>query len=281
MEPPQPARKAATPSRVARFPGAELAGEVEGPPFTAGSRHTGPAKRDSNPFPLAGEAEGQLLQAAMRLAQPAKGGSINMEAKQSDNYKLMCNSMQEADERKRIIKDPKSVVPATFVSFRSRWGAVVCAQTQKTSNPTIWLTEWAPEPRDVYWNNLSIPFVSLTVRRLIIVVAFFFLNFSYIIPITFVQFLASLEGIEKVLPFLKPLIDIPSIKSFIQGFLPGIALKVFLVLLPTTILMFMSKFEGLISQSSLDRRTAAKYYVFLFFNVFFGKHHYRVCFRGA
>uniref|UniRef100_J3M5M2 CSC1/OSCA1-like 7TM region domain-containing protein n=1 Tax=Oryza brachyantha TaxID=4533 RepID=J3M5M2_ORYBR len=34
--------------------------------------------------------------------------------------------------------------------------------------------------------------------------------------------------------------------------------------------MFMSKFEGLISQSSLERRTAAKYYIFLFFNVFLG-----------
>ena len=115
---------------------------------------------------------------------------------------------QEAEERKKVMKDPNSVVPAAFVSFRSRWGAAVCAQTQQTSNPTVWLTEWAPEPRDVYWNNLSIPFVSLTVRRLIIAVAFFFLNFFYVIPIAFVQSLANLEGIEKALPFLKPLVEL-------------------------------------------------------------------------
>ncbi|OEL29986.1 CSC1-like protein [Dichanthelium oligosanthes] len=176
---------------------------------------------------------------------------------------------EEAEERKKVMKDPKSVVPAAFVSFRSRWGAAVCAQTQQTSNPTVWLTEWAPEPRDVYWNNLSIPFVSLTVRRLIIAVAFFFLNFFYVIPIAFVQSLANLEGIEKALPFLKPLVELPMVKSFIQGFLPGIALKIFLIVLPM-ILMFMSKFEGLISQSSLERRSASKYYIFLFFNVFLG-----------
>ncbi|PUZ64441.1 hypothetical protein GQ55_3G144500 [Panicum hallii var. hallii] len=176
---------------------------------------------------------------------------------------------EETEERKKVMKDPNSVVPAAFVSFRSRWGAAVCAQTQQTSNPTVWLTEWAPEPRDVYWNNLSIPFVSLTVRRLIIAVAFFFLNFFYVIPIAFVQSLANLEGIEKALPFLKPLVELPMIKSFIQGFLPGIALKIFLIVLPT-ILMFMSKFEGLISQSSLERRSASKYYIFLFFNVFLG-----------
>ncbi|VAH12552.1 unnamed protein product [Triticum turgidum subsp. durum] len=114
---------------------------------------------------------------------------------------------EEAEERIKVMKDPKSIMPAAFVSFRSRWGAAVCAQTQQTSNPTLWLTEWAPEPRDVYWSNLSIPFVSLTVRRLIIGVAFFFLNFFYVIPIAFVQTLANLEGIEKALPFLKPLIE--------------------------------------------------------------------------
>jgi hypothetical protein len=176
---------------------------------------------------------------------------------------------EEAEERKKVMKDPKSIMPAAFVSFRSRWGAAVCAQTQQTSNPTTWLTEWAPEPRDVYWNNLSIPFVSLTVRRLIIAVAFFFLIFFYVVPIAFVQALANIEGIEKALPFLEPLIERPTVKSFIQGFLPGIVLKIFLIVLPT-ILMYMSQFEGLISQSSLERRTASKYFIFLFFNVFLG-----------
>lgn len=99
-------------------------------------------------------------------------------------------------------------MPAAFVSFRTRWGAAVCAQTQQTRNPTIWLTEWAPEPRDVYWNNLAIPFVYLTIRRLIVSVAFFFLTFFFMIPIVIVQSLANIEGIEKALPFLKKIIEV-------------------------------------------------------------------------
>lgn len=110
-------------------------------------------------------------------------------------------------ERDTIAENPKAITPAAFVSFRSRWGAAVCAQTQQTRNPTVWLTEWAPEPRDVYWNNLAIPYVSLTVRRLIIAVAFFFLTFFFMIPIAFVQSLANLEGIEKAAPFLKSIIE--------------------------------------------------------------------------
>ncbi|CAI9781155.1 unnamed protein product [Fraxinus pennsylvanica] len=178
-------------------------------------------------------------------------------------------SEEEAAEREKVMSDPKAIMPAAFVSFKSRWGAAVCAQTQQTSNPTLWLTEWAPEPRDVYWDNLAIPFVELNVRRLLMAVALFFLTFFFMIPIAFVQSIASIDGIEKVLPFLKPLIEAKGIKSIIQGFLPGIALKIFLILLPT-ILMIMSKIEGFTSLSYLDRRSASKYHLFILVNVFFG-----------
>ncbi|KAF5190793.1 Csc1-like protein, partial [Thalictrum thalictroides] len=172
-------------------------------------------------------------------------------------------------ERERVKNNPKSIMPAAFVSFKSRYDAAVCAQTQQTRNPTIWLTEWAPDPRDVYWQNLAIPFVTLTVRRLIIAVAFFFLTFFFMIPIAFVQSLANIAAIEKAVPFLKPIIEAHGIKSIIQGFLPGIALKIFLILLPT-ILMIMSKFEGFISISSLERRSATRYHLFKLVNVFLG-----------
>ncbi|KAK4284334.1 hypothetical protein QN277_001182 [Acacia crassicarpa] len=171
-------------------------------------------------------------------------------------------------ERDKVKNDPKSIMPASFVSFKTRWGAAVCAQTQQTRNPTMWLTEWAPEPRDVYWPNLAIPYVSLTVRRLIIAVAFFFLTFFFMIPIAIVQSIASIEGIEKSARWLLPLVEIPFIKSFIQGYLPGIILKLFLIFVPT-ILLIMSKLEGFVSLSSLERRAASRYYIFNLVNVFF------------
>ncbi|XP_071726662.1 CSC1-like protein At4g02900 [Rutidosis leptorrhynchoides] len=178
-------------------------------------------------------------------------------------------SKQEVAERERVIADPKAVVPAAFVSFRSRWGAAVCAQTQQTKNPTLWLTDWAPEPRDVYWNNLAIPFLELNMRKLVMVVAFIGLMFCFVFPIAFVQTLANIDSIQKVLPFLKPLIAKGSIKSIIQGFLPGIALKIFLLVLPM-ILMEMSKIEGYVAVSALEARSAGKYHLFLLVNVFLG-----------
>lgn len=59
------------------------------------------------------------------------------------------------------------------------------------------------------------------------------------------------------------------VKEFLQGFLPGLALKIFLYILPT-VLMIMSKIEGHIAHSALERRAAAKYYYFMLVNVFLG-----------
>ena len=115
--------------------------------------------------------------------------------------------VQEDKEREKVVSDPDALIPAAFVSFKTRWAAAVCAQTQQSSNPTIWLTEWAPEPRDIFWDNLAIPYVKLALRKLIMAVALFFLTFCFMIPIAFVQSLANIEGIEKVFPFLKPIIE--------------------------------------------------------------------------
>ncbi|KAL3036436.1 hypothetical protein AAZX31_01G010000 [Glycine max] len=203
-----------------------------------------------------------------------KNGFLGFWGGKVDAIEYYKHSIKELDtmmtmERQKIIKDPKSILPVAFLSFKSRWGASVCAQTQQSKNPTLWLTDWAPEPRDVYWQNLAIPFVSLNIRKLIISLSVFALVFFYMIPIAFVQSLANLEGLERVAPFLRPVIELKFIKSFLQGFLPGLALKIFLYILPT-VLMIMSKIEGYIALSTLERKTAAKYYYFMLVNVFLG-----------
>nr|XP_043638126.1 CSC1-like protein At1g32090 [Erigeron canadensis] len=203
-----------------------------------------------------------------------KTGFLGLWGKKVDCIDYYQKQIKELDEKltmehQTILKDPKSILPAAFVSFNSRWGAAVCAQTQQSKNPILWLTDWAPEPRDIYWKNLAIPFVSLTIRKLVISLAVFALVFFYIIPIAFVQSLANLDGLEKVAPFLRPVLEWGLIKSFLQGFLPGLALKIFLWLLPG-ILMTMSKIEGHVAFSVLERSTAAKYYFFMLVNVFLG-----------
>ncbi|XP_075518088.1 hyperosmolality-gated Ca2+ permeable channel 1.8-like [Primulina tabacum] len=203
-----------------------------------------------------------------------KRGCLGLWGERVDSIDFYKEQIKQFDkkmtlERQKILKESKSVTPAAFVSFNSRWGAAVCAQTQQSKNPTLWLTNWAPEPRDVYWKNLAITFFSLSIRKLMISIAVFALVFFYMIPIAFVQSLANLEGLERVAPFLRPVVEWSFVKSILQGFVPGFALKVFLYFLPV-ILMIMSKIEGHVAVSVLERRTAAKYYYFMLVNVFLG-----------
>ncbi|MBA0834993.1 hypothetical protein Goarm_007306 [Gossypium armourianum] len=142
-----------------------------------------------------------------------KIGFLGLWGERVDSIDFYKQQIKEFDkrmelERQKVLKDSKSILPVAFVSFKSRWGAAVCAQTQQSKNPTLWLTDWAPEPRDVYWRNLAIPFVSLTIRKLIISLSVFALVFFYMIPIAFVQSLANLEGLERVAPFLRPVIEL-------------------------------------------------------------------------
>lgn len=99
----------------------------------------------------------------------------------------------------------KFVMTAGFVSFDTRWGAAVCAQTQQTRDTTKWFTEWAPEPADVYWQSLAYNYVEIMLRKLAsnaitcAMVIFFF------IPVAFVQSVANLSVLNKDVPFLRPL----------------------------------------------------------------------------
>ncbi|CAM6040397.1 unnamed protein product [Sphagnum compactum] len=172
-------------------------------------------------------------------------------------------------ERLVILDDPKRTMPAAFVSFKSRWGAAVCAQTQQNSNPTVWLTQWAPEPRDVNWKNLAIPNMQLTCRRVFVNIGVFLIVFFFLVPVALVQSLASLTGIQSTFPWLSKVLQQQFFASFIQGFLPGFILKIFTMVIPYLVTCF-SAIEGHVSLSRLETTAATKFYYFVVINVFFG-----------
>ncbi|KAK7344988.1 hypothetical protein VNO77_15313 [Canavalia gladiata] len=98
-----------------------------------------------------------------------------MEPTSLDEPFELINTMPNEEHREidYLVKDED------FLSFPL--GAAVCAQIQKFINPTSWLVEWALELQDVHQDNRAISQGSLSIRRLIITIAFFFLTFSSMI----------------------------------------------------------------------------------------------------
>lgn len=91
-------------------------------------------------------------------------------------------------------------VPTAFVTVKTRWGAAVTAQTQQSVNPLQWVTQWAPEPQDMDWENLEIPYNQLFFRAIVSAVLAIAVTIIYY-PITFaVKFLENLDTLKKFLP---------------------------------------------------------------------------------
>eukprot|EP00262_Sarcandra_glabra_P002905 TRINITY_DN1330_c0_g3_i1.p1 TRINITY_DN1330_c0_g3~~TRINITY_DN1330_c0_g3_i1.p1 ORF type:complete len:725 (+),score=87.39 TRINITY_DN1330_c0_g3_i1:199-2373(+) len=158
---------------------------------------------------------------------------------------------------------------SALVFFNSRPSAISAGQTLHAQMVDTWSVMEAPEPRQLIWKNLSIKYYPRQIRQYAIYGLVFLAVVFYMIPITVISAFTTLANLKKYLPFLKPIVNQSAIKTVLEAYLPQIALIVFLALLPK-FLMFLSKTEGIPSQSHAARAASGKYFYFIIFNVFLG-----------
>ncbi|XP_028105812.1 CSC1-like protein At3g54510, partial [Camellia sinensis] len=159
-------------------------------------------------------------------------------------------------------------LPVAFVTFRNRWGATLAAQSQQHSNPLIWITEMAPEPRDVLWRNLSIPYRHLPLYKIGVFVAASLLTLFFAIPVTAVQGIAKYERLKTWFPPAIAVHLIPCLGPVITGYLPTAILSGFIYVIPFAMLG-MAKLEGYVSRSKKEIKACNMVFYFLLGNVFF------------
>ncbi|KAF8398280.1 hypothetical protein HHK36_017207 [Tetracentron sinense] len=158
--------------------------------------------------------------------------------------------------------------PVAFVSFKSRWGAALAAQTQQHANPLLWITEFAPEPRDVLWKNLAIPYSHLPLYKIGVFLAASILTIFFAIPVTAVQGIAQFEKLKKWFPPAMAVQLIPGLSSIVTGYLPSVILNGFIYIVPYAILS-MAKIAGCVSRSKMEIKACGMVFYFLVGNVFF------------
>jgi len=96
---------------------------------------------------------------------------------------------------------------AAFVFFRSRLGAATAVHLKQSVNPTHWITEFAPEPRDVYWPFFSESFMRRWISKLVVVFVCTAFTISFLLPVVFVQGLTNLSQLEILFPFLTSILS--------------------------------------------------------------------------
>lgn len=157
---------------------------------------------------------------------------------------------------------------AAFVFFKTRYAAVVTSEVLQSSNPMYWVTDLAPEPHDVYWSNLWIPYRQLWFRKIAILVASIVFMLLFLIPVTFVQGLTHLDQLRQIFPFLDGLLKKKFAIEIVSGYLPSVILQLFLYIVPPVMLLF-SSVEGSISHSARKKSACWKVLYFNIWNVFF------------
>uniref|UniRef100_A0A453JGW9 CSC1-like protein RXW8 n=1 Tax=Aegilops tauschii subsp. strangulata TaxID=200361 RepID=A0A453JGW9_AEGTS len=158
---------------------------------------------------------------------------------------------------------------AAFVFFKTRYGALVASDVLQTSNPTKWVTDLAPEPNDVYWSNIWLPYKQLWIRRIATLLGSIVFMLLFLAPVTFINGLSQLDQLQKRLPFLNGILKQPHhLVQLITGYLPSVILQIFLYTV-APIMMLFSTLEGPISHSERKRSACCKVLYFLIWNVFF------------
>lgn len=122
-----------------------------------------------------------------------------------DPVTLYSKKLEDLEENVRLHQSEVTMAgeesPAAFVCFKSRFGAASCVNIPQSDNPTEWVTELAPEPRDVYWPFFSTSVTQIWISNFIVFVASIFLIIIFLLVAAFVQSLTYLDQLEIWLPF--------------------------------------------------------------------------------
>ncbi|KAL2612175.1 hypothetical protein R1flu_023867 [Riccia fluitans] len=214
----------------------------------------------------------------MKKLDPSKrkakrAGLFGLYGPKMDPVEKLTNQLEDLHGKIRaaqhdVLHNSKEI-PSAVVSFRNRRGATVAAQSQQAENPMTWVTEWAPEPRDVYWPNLSVSFSQLWFRHIVAGVLVFLFTLFYTIPNAAVQAVGNINNLRHWLPkFVVWVLDFPGVNMFVEGYLSTLLLSALLYFIPP-LLLGLSQFEGPSSKSTQERNAAIKFFYFLAGPVFF------------
>ncbi|KVH89298.1 protein of unknown function DUF221 [Cynara cardunculus var. scolymus] len=155
---------------------------------------------------------------------------------------------------------------SALVFFNNRTTAAAAGQCVHSQIVDTWTVMNAPESRQLLWTNLSKTYYAREIRQYVVYLIVFLTICFYMIPIGLISALTTLANLKKLAPFLKPVVDQAEIRTVLEAYLPQIALIVFLALLPK-FLLFLSKAEGIPSESHAVRAASGKYFYFSVLNV--------------
>ncbi|CAK9142838.1 unnamed protein product [Ilex paraguariensis] len=196
-------------------------------------------------------------------------GLIGSKVDSIEYYNEKINELNPKLEAEQKVTLREKQTASALVFFTNRVTAASAVQSLHARMVDTWTVMDSPEPRQIIWPNLPKNFYDRQIRQYVVYVIVFLTIVFFMIPIGFISAFTTLENLKKLLPFLKAVINQNVIRTLLEAYLPQLALIIFLTLLPK-FLLFLSKAEGIPSESHAIRAASGKYFYFTVLNVFIG-----------
>lgn len=156
-----------------------------------------------------------------------------------------------------------------FVLFPSIRTANLAPQLLNTIDSKTWRVSPAPCSLDLIWPNLSHRWWERFGRFILTLIIFITMVLVFLIPVTFVSGLTTVDTLNGMGSWVVTIISVPWIYSFLDGYLPGVAMTLALLGMPY-VFRFLSGIQSPRTLSDQERASCSKFFVLLVVDVFFG-----------
>ncbi|CAG7850689.1 Uncharacterized protein C354.08c [Serendipita indica DSM 11827] len=156
-----------------------------------------------------------------------------------------------------------------FASLAAVPYAHIVAQRLNGKHPKGTTITLAPNPKDIIWKNITMTDATRRSQRMIGWVWLATVCFFNTIPLLFISLVANLSHVAQYVPFLETW-QTQEQWSFalVNGILPPTISAIFGFFLPR-IMRWLSRYQGAITHSRLDRAVVARYFAFLIISQLF------------
>ncbi|KAG2435994.1 hypothetical protein HYH02_011707 [Chlamydomonas schloesseri] len=162
----------------------------------------------------------------------------------------------------------KKMAPSAFITLKTRTAQAISSNSMHHHNVTTWRVQGAPAPFEVIWKNLALTLPIKSGRNWTLWAGFWAMTLFFMIPVTLIQAMIEVPKLASI-PVLGDIVTAPVVKQLLEAIVPGLALKVFLAVVPI-ILRIMAIQSGATSLSEVDFGVVSRFFLFQVVVVFFG-----------
>ncbi|PVU96302.1 hypothetical protein BB561_001259 [Smittium simulii] len=170
-----------------------------------------------------------------------------------------------ASEVRLLYKEP-NLSSNAFITFEDAATAHMVCQLSSYPNPSKMIVSLAPEPRSIYWENITMSSKKLRFRKYTKVLMLIMLMLLWVPPVIFVGSLLSPATLSKINGLQDIFVKYPLVRTIVLSTLPPMVLVLFFNILPW-ILKQIVIYGGAQSFQMMDFSVMCKTWLFLVYNV--------------